>query len=148
MASTHSGITLNARSISHSSVHHPRDNRSEPAAVFRSKPIAAKTWDGSIAPEAHDAAAEAITPCRSSSTSSASLSMPCMTSWRIPDARCPLLIVSDHPSIREIKPSLSCSDRRPNRSISLNREAARHSRAAPNATMPAVLCVPLRRSDS
>jgi hypothetical protein len=46
--------------------------------------MAARTWEGSSAPLAQDEAAEAQTPCRSSSTRSASLSTRSSSRWQLP----------------------------------------------------------------
>src|SRR6185503_8756724 len=60
------GTTARARSTSASVLGHPSDSRSEPNATWRGMPMAARTWDGSMAPLAHDEAAEAKTsPCSS-----------------------------------------------------------------------------------
>ena len=53
------GIAARAWSISASVVDQPSDRRSDPAARSAGTPMAASTWEASMAPLEHDDAAEA-----------------------------------------------------------------------------------------
>ena len=76
---------------------HPADERGTP--------MAARTWDGSIAPLLHAEAADAHTPARSSRNRSASLSTPSMHTWADPAVFRSRGTVSTKPGTRSSRPS-------------------------------------------